>query len=58
MKKIKMRNFIKISILTYITLASLSTPSTILADSHSGYSYESNIGYQNPAWMSKIEDST
>lgn len=58
MKKIKMRNFIKISILTCITLANLSTPSTILADSHSGYSYESNIGYQNPAWMSKIEDST
>lgn len=54
MKKIKMRNFIKISILTCITLASLSTPSTLLADSHPGYSYESNIGYQNPSWMSKI----
>ena len=44
MNKIKMRNFFKISILTCITLASLSTPSTILADSHPGYSYESNIG--------------
>ncbi|MED3275521.1 phosphatidylinositol-specific phospholipase C [Bacillus thuringiensis] len=58
MNKIKMRNFFKISILTCITLASLSTPSTILADSHPGYSYESNIGYQNPSWMSKIEGST
>lgn len=58
MNKIKMRNFFKISILTCITLASLSTPSTILANSHPGYSYESNIGYQNPSWMAKIEDST
>ncbi|PEB81300.1 phosphatidylinositol-specific phospholipase C [Bacillus nitratireducens] len=58
MNKIKMRNFFKISILTCFTLASLSTPSTIFADSHPGYSYESNIGYQNPAWMSKVADST
>ncbi|HDR3490505.1 phosphatidylinositol-specific phospholipase C [Bacillus wiedmannii] len=58
MNKIKMRNFFKISILTCFTLASLSTPSPILADSHPGYSYESNIGYQNPSWMSKVEDST
>ena len=34
MNKIKTRNFFKISILTCITLASLSRPSTILADSH------------------------
>ncbi|MBJ8052229.1 phosphatidylinositol-specific phospholipase C [Bacillus cereus] len=58
MHKIKMRMLLKISIFTCFILASLSTSSTIFADSHPGYSYESNIGYQNPAWMSKVADST
>ena len=58
MNKIKMKNFLKISILTCFTLASLCTTSTVFADSHPGYSYESNIGYQNPTWMSKVADST
>lgn len=53
-----MNNFFKVSILTCFTLANLSAPSTILADSHPGYSYEPNIGYQNPSWMSEVADST
>lgn len=37
MNKIKIKNFFTVSILTCFTLASLSAPSTILADSHPGY---------------------
>ncbi|EJS46899.1 hypothetical protein ICG_05489 [Bacillus cereus BAG1X1-3] len=55
--KIKMTNTLKSGILTCFTLASLCTTSTVFADSHPGYSYESNIGYQNPTWMSKLEDT-
>ncbi|MFI8496050.1 phosphatidylinositol-specific phospholipase C [Peribacillus butanolivorans] len=57
MKKIKMKNILKGGILTCFTLASLCTTSTVFADSHPGYSYESDIGYQNPTWMSKLEDT-
>ncbi|MGW6151099.1 phosphatidylinositol-specific phospholipase C [Bacillus mycoides] len=57
MMKIKMKNILKSGILTCFTLASLCTTSTVFADSHPGYSYESNIGYQNPTWMSKLEDT-
>ncbi|PGB05633.1 phosphatidylinositol-specific phospholipase C [Bacillus toyonensis] len=57
MKKIKMKKFIKSGILTCFTLASLCTASTAFADRHTGYSYESDIGYRNPTWMSKLEDT-
>ena len=51
-----MRKVLKRSILTCLTLASLCT-TTVFADSHPGYSYEPNIGYQNSTWMSELEDS-
>ncbi|HDR7891083.1 TPA: phosphatidylinositol-specific phospholipase C [Bacillus toyonensis] len=57
MKKIKMKKFIKSGILTCFTLTSLCTASTAFADRHTGYSYESDIGYRNPTWMSKLEDT-
>ncbi|PFT73269.1 phosphatidylinositol phosphodiesterase, partial [Bacillus thuringiensis] len=47
-----MRKVLKRSILTCLTLASLCT-TTVFADSHPGYSYEPNIGYQNSTWMSE-----
>ncbi|WP_255293913.1 phosphatidylinositol-specific phospholipase C [Bacillus toyonensis] len=53
----KMRKVFKSSIFTCLTLVSLCTTSTVFADSLPGYSYESNIGYQNATWMSKLEDS-
>ncbi|QHV47620.1 phosphatidylinositol-specific phospholipase C (plasmid) [Bacillus cereus] len=52
-----MRKGLKSSILTCLTLASLCTTTTVFADSHPGYSYESNIDYQNATWMSELEDS-
>ncbi|OUB74281.1 phosphatidylinositol-specific phospholipase C [Bacillus thuringiensis] len=52
-----MRKALKKSILTCLTLASLCTTTTVFADSHPGYSYESNIGYQNSTWMSELGDS-
>ncbi|OUB42632.1 phosphatidylinositol-specific phospholipase C [Bacillus thuringiensis] len=52
-----MRKVLKSSILTCLTLASLCTTTTVFADSHPGYSYESNLGYQNATWMSELEDS-
>lgn len=52
-----MRSVLKFSILTCVILANLCTTSTVFADSHPGYSYESNIGYHNSTWMSEIEGS-
>ncbi|OUB84415.1 phosphatidylinositol phosphodiesterase [Bacillus thuringiensis serovar medellin] len=52
-----MRKVLKSSILTCVTLVGLCTTTTAFADSHPGYSYESNIGYQNSTWMSELEDS-
>ncbi|MED3096509.1 phosphatidylinositol phosphodiesterase, partial [Bacillus thuringiensis] len=52
-----MRKVLKSSILTCVTLVGLCTTTTAFADSHLGYSYESNIGYQNSTWMSELEDS-
>ncbi|MGE7186405.1 phosphatidylinositol-specific phospholipase C [Peribacillus sp. NPDC006672] len=57
MKKIKMKKIIEGGILICFTLASLCMTSTVFAESHPGYSYESDIGYQNPTWMSKLEDT-
>ncbi|QWH75385.1 phosphatidylinositol-specific phospholipase C domain-containing protein (plasmid) [Bacillus mycoides] len=52
-----MRKVLKSSILTCVTLVGLCATTTAFADSHPGYSYESNIGYQNSTWMSELEDS-
>ncbi|MCI4253127.1 phosphatidylinositol-specific phospholipase C [Bacillus sp. CCB-MMP212] len=57
MKKIEMKKFLKSGILTCFTLACLCTTSTAFAERHTGYSYESDIGYRNPTWMSKLEDT-
>ncbi|OUB84382.1 phosphatidylinositol-specific phospholipase C [Bacillus wiedmannii] len=52
-----MKKVLKRSILTCVTLVGLCATTTAFADSHPGYSYESNIGYQNSTWMSELEDS-
>lgn len=57
MKKIKMKKHLKFGILTCFTLASLCTTSIVFADRHPGYSYEPDLGYRNPTWMSKLEDT-
>lgn len=57
MKKIKIKKHLKFGILTCFTLASLCTASIVFADRHPGYSYESDLGYRNPNWMSKLEDT-
>lgn len=57
MKKIKIIKHLKFGILTCFTLASLCTTSIVFADRHSGYSYDSDLGYRNPNWMSKLEDT-
>ncbi|KAA6449283.1 phosphatidylinositol phosphodiesterase [Bacillus cereus] len=52
-----MRKILKRRILTCLTLVGLCTTSTTFADSYPSYSYESNIGYQNSTWMSKLDDT-
>ncbi|MGE6376670.1 phosphatidylinositol-specific phospholipase C [Peribacillus muralis] len=53
----KMKKIVKGGLFICFTWASLSMTSIAFAESHPGYSYESDIGYQNPKWMSKLEDS-
>ncbi|AFU17417.1 Phosphatidylinositol-specific phospholipase (plasmid) [Bacillus thuringiensis MC28] len=54
---LNMRKILKNSILTCLTVVGLCTTPTAFADRHPGYSYESDIGYLNPSWMLKLDDT-
>ncbi|MDZ3952422.1 phosphatidylinositol-specific phospholipase C [Bacillus thuringiensis] len=54
--KSKLKKMVKNSVIACIALSSVLITDIASAASHPGYSYESNIGYHNSNWMSKIEN--
>ncbi|WP_242319071.1 phosphatidylinositol-specific phospholipase C [Bacillus cereus group sp. BfR-BA-01349] len=56
-EKFKRNIIVKKGVITCIALSSVFIPDIAFAATHPGYSYESNIGYQNKNWMSQVEEN-